>query len=41
MLIVGSGCAGSILNQCMPNVVAGQSVRQNSWDKTASGSAVS
>jgi hypothetical protein len=42
MLIVGSGCAGgSILNQCMPSVVTGQPGRQNRWDKTASGSAVS
>ena len=42
MLIVGSGCAGSgILNQCMPSVVAGQAGRQNRWDKTAAGSAVS
>jgi hypothetical protein len=42
ILVTGSGCGGSsILNQCMPSVVAGQPGRQNSYNKTASGAAVS
>ena len=42
ILVLASGCGGSgILNQCMPSVVAGQSGRQNSYNKTASGTAVS
>ena len=41
MLVIGSGCAGSsILNTCMPNVVAGQAGRQNTYGKTASGAKV-
>ena len=42
ILPIGTGCGGSgILNQCMPSIVAGQAVRQNSYGKTASGAKVS
>jgi hypothetical protein len=34
IVMVGSGCSGSgILNQCMPNVVAGQAGRQGNYGK--------
>jgi hypothetical protein len=36
--VIGSGCGGSsILNTCMPNIVAGQTGRQNSYGKTPGG----
>ncbi|MGD0346647.1 MAG: carboxypeptidase-like regulatory domain-containing protein [Terracidiphilus sp.] len=43
ILVAGSGCGGSsILNQCMPNVVAGQAGRTPlKYGKAASGSAIS
>lgn len=42
IIVTGSGCAGSgILNQCMPNVVAGQSGRQYNWGKTKTGQNIS
>jgi hypothetical protein len=42
IIVTGSGCAGSsILNTCMPSLVAGQKGRQNSWGKTASGGNIS
>lgn len=38
LIVTGSGCGGSgILNQCMPNLVAGQKGRQYKWGKSASG----
>ncbi|MGO8759016.1 MAG: TonB-dependent receptor [Terracidiphilus sp.] len=41
VLVQASGCGGSsILNQCMPSVVAGQKGRQYSYGKTASGAKV-
>jgi hypothetical protein len=42
IIVTGSGCAGaSILNTCMPSVVAGQPGRQNKWGKTATGGNIS
>ncbi|WP_420239555.1 carboxypeptidase regulatory-like domain-containing protein [Telmatobacter bradus] len=42
IIVTGSGCAGSsILNTCMPSLVAGQKGRQYSWGKSASGKNVS
>ncbi len=42
IIVTGSGCAGSgILNQCMPNIVAGQHGRQYEIGKTPSGQPVS
>lgn len=41
VVVVGSGCGGSsILNQCEPNLVAGQKGRQYSYGKTASGAKI-
>jgi hypothetical protein len=42
IIITGSGCASSsILNTCMPNIVAGQSLRKNNWGKAANGGNIS
>lgn len=42
LIVTGSGCAGSsILNQCMPSLVAGQKGRQYSYGKSANGKNIS
>ncbi|MGA9671332.1 MAG: hypothetical protein WBQ94_19125, partial [Terracidiphilus sp.] len=42
IIVTASGCAGnSILNQCMPSTVAGQSGRQHDWGKAANGRNIS
>ena len=42
IIVTASGCGGaSILNQCMPSTVAGQSGRQYNWGKAANGRNIS